>query len=406
MPVCPTNERGLSLANPLRLNLHTKRYFVALARKPSISEEPSKSSNPDPSRYQNQISEKLSAVKKQFENITLPNIEVFHSEPVHYRLRCEFKVWHEGNIAHYAMYHPGEHKKPYIIEDFIVASELVNSLMPSLLAAINASDILRRRLFSVEFLTTLSGQALITLLYHRPLDATWEVEASTLANILGADIIGRSRKQKIVLNKDYVTETLNVAGRDYHYQQIETGFTQPNGRVNQQMLSWALEKSRLFGGDLLELYCGNGNFTLPLAQNFKHVLATEIAKVSVNSALFNLHKNQINNVEIVRMSSEEITQALQKVRPFRRLKQINLDSYDFSTVFVDPPRSGLDMQTLDLLHRFDNILYISCNPTTLHENLSALTEHYDIKHFAIFDQFPYTPHLECGAILNRREDHH
>ena len=365
-----------------------------------------KSANPDPSQYQNQLKKKLLTVKKQFENIALPNIEVFGSEPIHYRLRCEFKIWHEGNLAHYAMYHPGDYKKPYIIEDFTVASELINSLMPPLLSAINASDILRRRLFSVEFLTTLSGQALITLLYHRPLDDIWEAEAVALTKTLAADIIGRSRKQKIVLNKDYVTETLNVAGKDYHYQQIETGFTQPNGRVNEKMLSWAVDKSRLFGGDLLELYCGNGNFTLPLAQNYKRVFATEIAKVSVNSALFNLDKNQINNVELVRMSSEDITQALQKVRPFRRLKQIDLDNYKFSTVFVDPPRAGLDDETLDLLHRFDNIIYISCNPTTLHENLSVLTKHYDIKHFSIFDQFPYTPHVECGTVLNRRHDHH
>ncbi len=370
------------------------------------SNKSNKSANPDPSQYQAQLKEKLSTVEKQFEDLALPSIEVFSSDPTHYRLRCEFKIWHDGNIAHYAMYHPGEYKKPYIIEDFTVASEQINSLMPPLLSAINASDILRRRLFSVEFLTTLSGQALITLLYHRPLDDIWAAEAVALTKTLTADIIGRSRKQKVVLNKDYVTETLNVAGRDYHYQQIETGFTQPNGRVNEKMLSWAVDKSRLFAGDLLELYCGNGNFTLPLAQNFKRVLATEIAKVSINSALFNLDKNQINNVQLVRMSSEEITQALQNVRPFRRLKHIDLDGYQFSTVFVDPPRAGLDDETLDLLQRFDNIIYISCNPSTLHENLSVLTKHYDIKHFSIFDQFPYTPHVECGAVLNRRQDHH
>ncbi len=358
--------------------------------------------NPDTDHYPQQLDEKLSGMKKQFASFALPTIEVFPSPPLHYRLRAEFKIWHEGNKASYAMYHPGEYKKPYIIKDFKIGSLLINMLMPPLLSAINASDALKQRLFSVEFLTTLSGEALITLLYHRQLDDGWSNEAATLEKTLGAEIIGRSRKQKVVLSRDYVTETLNIDERDYHYQQIETGFTQPNGRVNENMISWAKNKSQSFGGDLLELYCGNGNFTLPLSSNFDRILATEIAKVSVNSALFNLETNDINNVELVRMSSEEITQALQKVRPFRRLKEIDLDSYQFSTVFVDPPRAGLDKGTLDLLRRFDNIIYISCNPETLHANLNALRTAYAIEHFAIFDQFPYTPHLECGAILKRR----
>ena len=360
-----------------------------------------KPANPDPSRYQDQLDQKLLATKQRFSAWSLPEIEVFSSAPLHYRLRCEFKIWHEQNQARYAMYHPGEYKKPYIIDDFKVASELINALMPTLLNAINASDVLKRRLFSVEFLTTLSGEALITLLYHRPLDAIWEAEAKTLSKTLEAGIIGRSRKQKLVLNQDYVTEILHIDGDGYHYQQVETGFTQPNGRVNEKMIVWALDNSRRFGGDLLELYCGNGNFTLPLAKNFNRVLATEIAKISVNSARLNLEKNGVNNVELVRMSCEEITQALQKIRPFRRLKYIDLDSYQFSTIFVDPPRAGLDDRTLDLIQRFDNIIYISCNPVTLHNNLAALNNDYSIEHFAIFDQFPYTPHVESGVILKK-----
>ena len=205
-----------------------------------------------------------------------------------------------------------------------------------------------------------------------------------------------------MLNQDYVTEILHIDGDDYHYQQVETGFTQPNGRVNEKMITWALDNSRQFGGDLLELYCGNGNFTLPLARNFNRVLATEIAKISVNSARLNLEKNGVHNVELVRMSSEEITEALKNIRPFRRLKYIDLDSYEFSTVFVDPPRAGLDDGTLELIQRFDNIIYISCNPITLYNNLAVLHKDYNIEHFAIFDQFPYTEHLECGAVLKKR----
>ena len=104
-----------------------------------------------------------------------------------------------------------------------------------------------------------------------------------------------------------------------------------------------------------------------------------------------------------RLSSEEITQALNKSREFRRLKQqnIELDNFNFSTVFVDPPRAGLDDDTLKLVSRFDNIIYVSCNPSTLAENLELLTKTHGVIRTAMFDQFPYTHHIETGVVLTK-----
>ncbi|MCP6134928.1 tRNA (uridine(54)-C5)-methyltransferase TrmA, partial [Klebsiella pneumoniae] len=82
----------------------------------------------------------------------------------------------------------------------------------------------------------------------------------------------------------------------------EGAFTQPNGAVNQKMLSWAFEAIGERDDDLLELYCGNGNFTLPLATRVRQVLATEISKTSVNAALSNLDENAVDNVRLVRLS--------------------------------------------------------------------------------------------------------
>ena len=55
-------------------------------------------------------------------------------------------------------------------------------------------------------------------------------------------------------------ERLQVQQQQLHYQQIENSFTQPNGEVNQKMLGWACDIAKNLRGDLLELYCGNGNF--------------------------------------------------------------------------------------------------------------------------------------------------
>ena len=81
---------------------------------------------------------------------------------------------------------------------------------------------------------------------------------------------------------------------------------------------------------------------------------------------------------------------------------IDLDQYRFSTLFVDPPRSGLDAKTCELASGFQHILYISCNLQTLQENVASLQATHKIAATAVFDQFPYTHHLECGMLLTRR----
>lgn len=354
-----------------------------------------------PEAYNSQLQEKIEILQQDFANFAPPAIEIFRSPEKYYRMRAEFRVWHSEGRADCVMFSQ-EDKRPYPVREFLVGSELINQLIAQLMDAINANELLKRKLFQVEFLTTLSGEALITLIYHTALNAEWETAARALKTQLGVDIIGRSRKQKILLDRDHVIENLKVNGKTFSYQQVEGSFTQPNAKVCEQMLSWAVNKSANFGGDLLELYCGNGNFTLPLAQNFNQVLATEVSKTSVESALFNRESNQVENLKIARMSSEEFTQAMDGVREFNRLKHVNLSDYHFSTLFVDPPRAGMDPLTTQLAQRFDNIIYISCNPHTLHENLKTLTQSHDITAFAAFDQFPYTYHLECGVILRKK----
>lgn len=357
-----------------------------------------------PEQYDTLLSEKIQGFRQQLNQVLaceLPDPAVFESPKAYYRLRAEFRIWHEGQTAFYAMT-DAETKKPIMLEHFPVANERINQLMPPLLKAINQNEVLRRKLFQVEFLSTLRGETLVSLIYHKPLDDDWTQAVTPLMESLNIHIIGRSRKQKRVLAQDFVVETLNVGEKAYEYQQIEGSFTQPNGKVCEQMLTWASEQSQGFNGDLLELYCGNGNFTLPLAANFNKVLATEISKPSIRSALDNCERNQVNNIQFVRMSSEELTQALNGEREFRRLAEVDLSDYEFSTIFVDPPRAGLDDKTLALASTFKHIIYISCNPETLAANLQQLSQSHHIQHLAAFDQFPYTHHLEAGVILTMK----
>ncbi|MFI7855915.1 tRNA (uridine(54)-C5)-methyltransferase TrmA [Pseudomonas promysalinigenes] len=356
----------------------------------------------DPTVYDTQLQGKVARLRELLAPFGAPEPAVFDSPREHYRLRAEFRLWREDGQRHYAMFAPGEKHKAILIDDFPIASQRINALMPRLKAAWQASEALSNRLFQVEFLTTLAGDAMVTLCYHRPLDEAWEVAARQLADDLGVSLIGRSKGKRLVIGRDYAVEQLEVAGRVFSYRQPEGAFTQPNGAVNQKMLSWAFEAMGERDDDLLELYCGNGNFTLPLATRVRQVLATEISKTSVNAALSNLDENAVDNVKLVRLSAEELTQALNGVRPFRRLEGIDLASYDFGTVFVDPPRAGMDPDTCELTRRFERILYISCNPETLAANIAQLQDTHRIERCALFDQFPYTHHMESGVLLVRR----
>ena len=357
--------------------------------------------------YRQQLQAKTERLQQLFAGLDMPAWQVYASPEQHYRMRAEFRIWHEDETLHYAMFAPGQKAGSASLirlSDFPPASAAINALMPRLLAAVSASPVLKQRWYQVEFLSTLSGDMLVSMIYHKKLDDTWQAEAEALQQALGIRLIGRSKGQKRVLAQDYVNEVLAADRREWQYRQPEGGFTQPNAHMCRHMLDWACAAAQGLGGDLLELYCGNGNFTLPLARHFRQVLATELSKTSVAAAHWNIQANHAGNIRLARLSAEEFTQAWQGVRPFRRLQEagISLTDYRFSTVFVDPPRAGIDADTLALLSRFEHIIYISCNPDTLRANSKVLAATHRIERAALFDQFPFTAHIESGLLLKKR----
>lgn len=357
-------------------------------------------------QYDAQLAEKVSRLQAMMAPFAAPAPEVFASAPSHYRMRAEFRIWHDGDDLYHIIFDQQTLKR-IRVETFPAACELINQLMAEVLNGVRDIEILRHKLFQVDYLATRSGEAIVSLLYHRKLDDAWRAKAEALRDALRAKgfnvhLIGRATKTKIMLDRDHIDECLQVSGRNIIYRQVENSFTQPNADVNIHMLEWALNATEGSGGDLLELYCGNGNFSLALARNFRRVLATEIAKPSVAAAQYNIAANHIDNVQIIRMSAEEFTQAMNGVRSFRRLEGIDLSNYQCETIFVDPPRSGLDDDTLAMVQAYSRILYISCNPQTLCQNLEKLSVTHEVHRLALFDQFPYTHHMECGVLLTRR----
>jgi tRNA (uracil-5-)-methyltransferase len=350
--------------------------------------------------YEEQLAYKISEVSELFSPYYQDAFDTIKSLPEAFRARSEFKIWHEDGKMSYAMNHIS--KNGYVpITSCSIVSPAISELMPKLLVEIERLEI-GFKLFHIDFLSSMSGEMIVSLIYHRPLDESWSEKAKEIASKFSIKIIGRSRKQKVTLSDDFITEALPIDGQEYEFVQIENSFTQPNPGVNIQMIEWVLDKVKGETGDLLELYCGAGNFTLPLSRQFNKVLATEISKPSIRAALRNCELNDVHNITFLRMSSEEFVEAINKVREFTRLKDVDLDDFELKSIFLDPPRSGLDETTTQLSQKFDTIIYVSCNPQTLKRDLESLTQTHEIEKMAVFDQFAYTNHLEMGAILRRK----
>lgn len=350
--------------------------------------------------YDTQFRHKVEHSQEEFAPWYRGHMDAFASPHEHYRSRAEFRIWHEGDTLSYAM-HALDGKGVVTIASCPIVRDAIYETMPKLLAVITREEI-DHKLFGIDFLSATDGTMVVTLIYHKALDEAWNSKAKKIAQELGIHIIGRSRKQKVVLTQDYVIETLHVRDQKFQYHHIENSFTQPNRVVNEAMIGWAMEQFEGIQGDLLELYCGAGNFTIPFATQFHHVLATEISKTSIAAAKANMQLNGVENIDFVRLGVEEFVEAIDQKRLFRRMEGIDLSAYEFEAIFVDPPRSGMDATSLNFASRFDHILYISCNPQTLLRDIEILQVTHEIKAMAMFDQFPYTHHREMGVKLLKK----
>lgn len=170
-----------------------------------------------------------------------------------------------------------------------------------------------------------------------------------------------------------------------------TDFTQVNVDINQQMVNQTLRLLDIKAEDkILDLYCGLGNFTLPMAQLAQHVTGVEGSEAMVERGYENAKLNNINNVDFFAadLSQDQSTQTWAK------------QQYD--KVLLDPPRLGAEA-VLPLLGKMqpNKILYVSCNPATLARDIGILVNNhgYKLTNAGIMDMFPHTLHVEAMALL-------
>ena len=334
----------------------------------------------------NKFTKAASLISKHYKGAIKINLSPAYG----YRSRCEFGY----RNSFYTMYDRSGNIQ--YLEVFNIARPAIQDLMPKLRNSINHSKFLNHKLFQVNFRTNSVDKILVTLIFHRKLNDEMKEEAQQISNQFKIDINLRSRKDIYSTGDELLVDDINI--NNIMLYQTDQSFYQPNHfhmpEMVKKTLSYINEPE-----DLLELYCGSGTFTLPLSYKFNRVFATENNRQSIKCLKKSIDKLSINNINFARLSAEEVSEAFNG-RVFRRMNKNNINIYKFSHVLVDPPRSGLNDEVIEIIKKFKNIIYVSCNYETYIRDIKKLNKFY-LKHIEIYDQFPNTEHLEIVSLLSK-----
>ena len=157
-------------------------------------------------------------------------------------------------------------------------------------------------------------------------------------------------------------------------------------KIKEEVLKNLNEKDRV-----LDLYCGVGFFSLPIAKKVEKVTGIEYNSQAIVDALYNASLNQIQNTTFHAGRVEDILKSIPK---------------SYNVVVLDPPRAGLDKKVREILNRekYKKIIYISCNPFTLVRDLKELKSIYQIEQIKLYDMFAYTKHIESMTIMTLKKE--
>ncbi|MFN2406804.1 MAG: class I SAM-dependent RNA methyltransferase [Pyrinomonadaceae bacterium] len=184
---------------------------------------------------------------------------------------------------------------------------------------------------------------------------------------------------------EFETTELTLAIGNERYSYNAEGFFQINAGLLPPLVEFALGHAA--GEMAIDLYCGVGLFTLPLARRFKQVIGIEANSVATRFARRNLERAELQNVRIVTAGVGDL---------FRQ-KAITADF-----VLLDPPRAGAESVVIKGIvdSRAAQVIYVSCDPATLARDLKKLIAGgYAIESLAAFDLFPQTHHVETVVRL-------
>ena len=346
--------------------------------------------------YEKQLLIKKDIFKENLERIgKLKDIEiskVIPSEnPFFYRNRVQFKV-RVNQIGFYMK----ESNRIVNIDDCLILKE---DLRESLKGLKRLIDFLEFKPSEIHIYSTNLNQVLIKFVYPKkfkrfPLGLK-HIKAFVNKKIVGIGIFekrGDILSRFISIGKQFAYEEISLDEFNIKYRVSINSFFQVNRFQIKNLINEVLEevKGENFK-EAVDLYCGVGTLTLPLAFYVDNVVGIEANRYSVEDGNHNRKLNSLKNVSFIKADAgKDITV---------------LDRYNPDLILLDPPRTGLTKELLNYLNNKESIkkiIYVSCNPSTLARDLSVLSEKYRVKNTKVIDMFPQTYHIESITTLEKK----
>jgi len=240
-----------------------------------------------------------------------------------------------------------------------------------------------------------SDQGVVILLRHLKALAHSDVTLiTTFAQQHQVNFFSQPTKNELILLFGDSSLSYQLPEWDCRLNFIATDFLQVNETVNQKMVAQALSWLDLCLKDsVLDLFCGLGNFTLPIARQVKSVVGVEGVQKMVDRATENAQSNNIGNTSFFQadLSAEHLN------------KQPWAEDNAFNKVLLDPARAGaLESIPFIISCKPSHIVYVSCDPVTLARDSQLLLEKgYKLEKLGLLDMFPQTGHMESMALFTR-----
>ncbi len=195
----------------------------------------------------------------------------------------------------------------------------------------------------------------------------------------------------LIINDTCITKenriTTTIGNRKYY--ESEHSFFQINNTLTKELYDEVLkEVSKKNHNTVLDLYCGTGTIGIYVSDYCNKIIGIDNNKSNIEDANLNKELNQVENIEYICDDVEN------KINTF--------DNIDL--IIVDPPRKGLDINTINHLKRInpETIIYVSCDPVTLARDIKILKDKYEVKYIKPFNMFPRTYHVETVSVLYRK----
>ncbi len=193
----------------------------------------------------------------------------------------------------------------------------------------------------------------------------------------------------VLYGKGYITDELC----GLRFKISASSFYQVNKRQTEVLYNTALDLADFKGNEvLIDAYCGTGTIGLTASRHVKSVIGIESNESAVNDAISNSRFNKIRNIEFVCDDAG------------RYMDRLSRSKTHIDAVIMDPPRSGSNMKFMSSMVKMNpfKIIYISCNPESLRNDLRYLSRFYTIKKIQPVDMFPYTQHVECVVLMTKK----